>query len=67
MEMLNEPESESGGQDVGGQEQEPGGGNSGYIQVTPQEKAAIERVRLVMVMVKSKIQLIAERVRIGTC
>lgn len=44
VEMLNEPESETGGQGGVGQEQEAGG-NSGYIQVTPQEKEAIERLK----------------------
>ena len=47
--MLNEPEAgESGGQDGGVQGQEAGGGNPGYIQVTPQEKEAIERVRIIL-------------------
>ncbi|KAL8600759.1 hypothetical protein ACOMHN_055954 [Nucella lapillus] len=44
VEMLNEPETETTGQGGGGQEQEAGG-NSGFIQVTPQEKEAIERLK----------------------
>ena len=46
VQMLNEPDStETGRQGSGGQEQEAGGGSPGFIQVTPQEKEAIERVR----------------------
>lgn len=51
--MLNEPNPEAvpaagtggagGGGSVGGDT--PGGGHMSYIQVTPQEKEAIERVR----------------------
>ena len=45
VQMLNEPDStETGRQGSGGQEQEAGGGSPGFIQVTPQEKEAIERV-----------------------
>ena len=45
--MLNEPDpTEPSRQGGGGQEQEAGGGSPGFIQVTPQEKEAIERVRL---------------------
>jgi hypothetical protein len=41
--MLNEPDDVAERQG-GAPEQEAGGGNQGYIQVTPQEKEAIERV-----------------------
>lgn len=41
--MLNEPAQESG-QGDGGDTPEAGGGHMNYIQVTPQEKEAIERV-----------------------
>lgn len=41
--MLNEPAQEAG-QGGGGGVSEAGGGHMNYIQVTPQEKEAIERV-----------------------
>lgn len=41
--MLNEPSLEGGGQSTGEVVTEAGGGMN-YIQVTPQEKEAIERV-----------------------
>lgn len=41
--MLNEPAQEAG-QGGGGGVSEAGGGHMSYIQVTPQEKEAIERV-----------------------
>lgn len=41
--MLNEPAQETG-QGGGGGVSEAGGGHMNYIQVTPQEKEAIERV-----------------------
>lgn len=45
--MLNEPAQEAGqGGGGGGGMAEAGGGHMNYIQVTPQEKEAIERVRL---------------------
>ena len=49
VEMLNDPSSEpSGGQAQGGGQggpgEAPGVEGSGYIQVTPEEKEAIERV-----------------------
>ena len=49
VQMLNEPE-ESEQQEGGGGALDPeaGGGGPGYIQVTPQEKEAIERVRLLL-------------------
>ncbi|KAK7101186.1 UV excision repair protein RAD23 homolog B-like [Littorina saxatilis] len=45
VQMLNEPDAADAGRQGGGQETEAGGGNSGYIQVTPQEKEAIERLK----------------------
>lgn len=42
--MLNEPAQGGGGQGGGGAPPEVGGGAMNYIQVTPQEKEAIERV-----------------------
>lgn len=51
IQMLNEPVQEAGGQGGGGGGgsggiAEAGGGHMNYIQVTPQEKEAIERVSL---------------------
>ncbi|XP_062867054.1 UV excision repair protein RAD23 homolog B [Trichomycterus rosablanca] len=44
IQMLNEPAQESG-QGGGGGSPEAGGGHMNYIQVTPQEKEAIERLK----------------------
>lgn len=44
IQMLNEPVQEAG-QGGGGGVAEAGGGQMNYIQVTPQEKEAIERVK----------------------
>ncbi|KAG5272984.1 hypothetical protein AALO_G00171450 [Alosa alosa] len=44
IQMLNEPAQE-GGQGGGGGVAEAGGGHMNYIQVTPQEKEAIERLK----------------------
>lgn len=51
IQMLNEPVQEAGGQGGGGGGgsggiAEAGSGHMNYIQVTPQEKEAIERVSL---------------------
>ncbi|XP_036382751.1 UV excision repair protein RAD23 homolog B-like [Megalops cyprinoides] len=43
--MLNEPSQEVGGQSGGEGVTEAGGGHMNYIQVTPQEKEAIERLK----------------------
>ncbi len=43
--MLNEPVQEAGQEGGGGGVAEAGGGQMNYIQVTPQEKEAIERVK----------------------
>ena len=42
--MINEPEGGSGGSGAGGPATEGGGGGPGVIQVSPQDKEAIERV-----------------------
>lgn len=44
--MLNEPVQEAGQGGGTGGVAEAGGGHMNYIQVTPQEKEAIERVKL---------------------
>ncbi|XP_064153515.1 UV excision repair protein RAD23 homolog B-like isoform X2 [Anguilla rostrata] len=45
IQMLNEPSQEGGGQSGGEGVSEAGGGQMNYIQVTPQEKEAIERLK----------------------
>ncbi|KPP68199.1 hypothetical protein Z043_113142 [Scleropages formosus] len=45
IQMLNEPAQGVGGQGAGGAGSEAGGGAMNYIQVTPQEKEAIERLK----------------------
>uniref|UniRef100_A0A9J8ASG8 UV excision repair protein RAD23 n=1 Tax=Cyprinus carpio carpio TaxID=630221 RepID=A0A9J8ASG8_CYPCA len=45
IQMLNEPVQEAGQGGSGGGVAEAGGGHMNYIQVTPQEKEAIERVK----------------------
>ncbi len=45
IQMLNEPVQEAGQEGGGGGVAEAGGGQMNYIQVTPQEKEAIERVK----------------------
>ncbi|KAL4623112.1 hypothetical protein GN956_G19035 [Arapaima gigas] len=45
IQMLNEPVQGVGGQGGGGAGSEAGGGAMNYIQVTPQEKEAIERLK----------------------
>lgn len=45
IQMLNEPVQEAGQEGGGGGVAEAGGGQMNYIQVTPQEKEAIERLK----------------------
>ncbi|GAA6102887.1 UV excision repair protein RAD23 homolog B isoform X1 [Tachysurus ichikawai] len=45
IQMLNEPAQEAGQGGGGGSVSEAGGGHMNYIQVTPQEKEAIERLK----------------------
>ncbi|KAF4099044.1 UV excision repair protein RAD23 homolog B [Onychostoma macrolepis] len=45
IQMLNEPVQEAGQEGGGGGVAEAGGGHMNYIQVTPQEKEAIERLK----------------------
>ncbi|KAG7481580.1 hypothetical protein MATL_G00068050 [Megalops atlanticus] len=45
IQMINEPSQELGGQSGGEGVTEAGGGHMNYIQVTPQEKEAIERLK----------------------
>ncbi|XP_076836229.1 UV excision repair protein RAD23 homolog B [Brachyhypopomus gauderio] len=45
IQMLNEPAQEAGQGGGGGSVAEAGGGHMNYIQVTPQEKEAIERLK----------------------
>lgn len=62
--MLNEPVQEAGqgggGGGGGGGVAEAGGGHMNYIQVTPQEKEAIERVKHLNFHLKNSVYLCAD-------